>query len=58
MNVRIDHIALRTRDIETSRAFYETYFGGRAGPKYVNPAMEQQIEHLELMLRFAYRVLG
>jgi lactoylglutathione lyase len=35
--VRIEHVAIWTRDIERLRAFYETYLGGSAGPKYVNP---------------------
>lgn len=36
--MRIVHTAVRVRDIETMRAFYERYFGGRSGEKYVNPA--------------------
>ena len=36
--MRIVHIAVWTRDLETMRAFYEHYFGGRSGEKYVNRA--------------------
>ena len=36
--MRVEHIAIWTRDLETLRAFYEEYFGGTAGEKYVNPA--------------------
>lgn len=34
--MRIEHIALWTRDLETSRAFYTRYFGGTAGEKYTS----------------------
>ena len=34
---KIDHIGLWASDLETIRAFYETYFGAVAGPKYTNP---------------------
>lgn len=34
--MKIDHIALCTQDLERSRAFYETYFGGKAQPQYHN----------------------
>lgn len=33
---RIEHLALWATDIETLRAFYETYFGARAGARYTN----------------------
>jgi lactoylglutathione lyase len=36
--MRIDHIGLWASDLEAVRAFYETYFGAVAGPKYTNPA--------------------
>ncbi|MBN1259276.1 MAG: VOC family protein [Anaerolineae bacterium] len=36
--MHIEHIAIWTRDLERLRAFYETYFGATAGPKYTNPA--------------------
>ncbi len=32
----IEHVALWTTDIEKSKNFYCTYFGGTAGEKYVN----------------------
>jgi lactoylglutathione lyase len=35
--LRIEHIALWTHDLERLRQFYETYFGGTANTKYVNP---------------------
>ena len=35
--MRIEHIAIWTPDLERLRQFYETYFGGRANAKYVNP---------------------
>lgn len=31
---QIDHLALWTHDLERLRAFYETYFGARAGARY------------------------
>lgn len=34
----IHHIAIWTNDLERQRVFYETYFGGQAGPKYTNTA--------------------
>lgn len=36
--MRIDHIALWSREIDSLRDFYTTYFGGCAGAKYENPA--------------------
>lgn len=36
--MRIEHVAIWTRDIERLREFYERHFGAKAGPKYVNPA--------------------
>jgi len=35
--MRIEHVAIWTHDLERSRYFYETYFGGTANAKYVNP---------------------
>jgi lactoylglutathione lyase len=35
--VRIEHVALWTKDLEKSRAFYQTYFDCAAGKKYRNP---------------------
>lgn len=36
--MRIEHVALWVSDLERMRAFYETYFGAVAGPKYTNAA--------------------
>ena len=36
--MRIEHAALWASDLERLRAFYETYFGAVAGPKYTNSA--------------------
>src|SRR3569833_2768411 len=35
--IRIDHVALWTRDVDRLVAFYCTYFAGHAGDRYVNP---------------------
>jgi lactoylglutathione lyase len=35
--MRIEHVAIWTHDLERLRQFYETYFGGTANTKYVNP---------------------
>jgi lactoylglutathione lyase len=35
--VRIEHVAIWTHDLERLRHFYETYFGGTANARYVNP---------------------
>jgi lactoylglutathione lyase len=34
--MKIEHIAIWTRDLEMMRTFYETYFRARAGEKYTN----------------------
>lgn len=34
--MRIDHIALWTNDLERCMQFYTTYFGAKAGARYVN----------------------
>ncbi|HEX8536449.1 VOC family protein [Cystobacter fuscus] len=34
--MRIEHVAIWTRDLERLRSFYETYFQASAGPRYVN----------------------
>jgi lactoylglutathione lyase len=36
--MRIEHIALWTRELERLKRFYVSYFGAAAGPHYVNPA--------------------
>jgi lactoylglutathione lyase len=34
--MKIEHIAIWTRDLERVRKFYEQYFGAKAGEKYIN----------------------
>jgi lactoylglutathione lyase len=34
--MHIEHVAIWTHDLERLKAFYETYFDGRAKAKYVN----------------------
>lgn len=36
--MRIEHLAIWTKDLEGLRNFYVTYFGATAAPKYTNPA--------------------
>jgi lactoylglutathione lyase len=36
--MRIDHLAIWTTDLDRCVAFYGTYFGAHAGPRYHNPA--------------------
>ncbi len=40
--MKIEHVAIWTRELEQLRAFYETYFEAHAGPKYVNPDRQFQ----------------
>ncbi len=35
--MHIEHIAIWTRQLETLKTFYETYFGAQANQKYANP---------------------
>ena len=35
--MRIEHVAIWTRDLEQLKVFYETYFGADANDKYLNP---------------------
>jgi lactoylglutathione lyase len=35
--MHIEHVAIWTRDLESLKSFYETYFQARAGERYVNP---------------------
>ncbi len=35
--MRIEHVALWTRDLENLKNFYQEFFSGKAGSKYVNP---------------------
>lgn len=34
--MKIEHVAIWTKDIENSKRFYTRYFGGTAGKKYTN----------------------
>jgi lactoylglutathione lyase len=36
--MHIKHIAIWSKDIDKLRIFYETYFGAKAGKRYINPA--------------------
>jgi lactoylglutathione lyase len=36
----IEHIAIWTHNLERLKAFYETYFGGKANDKYINVAKQ------------------
>ena len=36
--MRIEHIAIWVKDLELVKEFYESYFNGKAGDKYVNAA--------------------
>jgi lactoylglutathione lyase len=36
--MKIEHIAIWTKDLETLKNFYVTYFSARANNKYCNPA--------------------
>jgi lactoylglutathione lyase len=38
--MHIEHIAIWTHDLERLKAFYETYFDGKANDKYVNVAKQ------------------
>lgn len=40
--MKIEHVALWTPDLERSRAFYETYFGGISNAKYINVSKDFQ----------------
>ena len=35
--MKIEHVAMWTKQLETMRAFYERYFNGRSNPQYINP---------------------
>ncbi len=38
--MRIEHVAIWTKDLERLKEFYETYFLVGAGPKYVNTSKQ------------------
>ncbi|MFZ6028438.1 MAG: VOC family protein [Chloroflexota bacterium] len=64
--MHIEHCAIWTADLERLRAFYETYFRARSGPKYTNPAKHfesyflafESGARLELMCRPALAALS
>jgi lactoylglutathione lyase len=35
--MKIDHIAIWTKNLDKMRHFYELYFQGKSGEKYINP---------------------
>ena len=35
--MKIEHLAIWVKDLEKMKAFYEKYFGGKAGEQYHNP---------------------
>lgn len=37
--MRIEHVAIWTADLERLRAFYETWFGARSGPRHDDPGV-------------------
>lgn len=37
--MKIEHVALWTTNLEELKGFYEKYFGGCAGARYVNPEL-------------------
>ncbi len=39
-NVRVEHVAIWTPDLERLKEFYRTYFQARPSAKYVNPAKQ------------------
>lgn len=49
IRMKISHIALWVRDLETLKTFYERYFGVQAGVQYVNARKQFQ----SYFLRFA-----
>jgi lactoylglutathione lyase len=40
--MRISHVAISVRNLETMKAFYERYFDAQANPKYVNERKQFQ----------------
>lgn len=36
--MKLEHVAIWTRDLEAMRSFFETYFGAVAGNRYDNPS--------------------
>ncbi len=64
--MKIEHIAIWTGDLERLKDFYESYFGARAGARYLNQKNQFQSyfltfdsgARLELMQRPGIRDLG
>jgi lactoylglutathione lyase len=48
MTLRIEHVALWVRDIESVAAFYARYFGARVGALYQNPRKGFESRFLEI----------
>jgi lactoylglutathione lyase len=48
--MHIEHVAIWTKDLESLKSFYETYFQARAGEKYVNRS--KQFESYFLVFAF------
>jgi len=40
--MRIEHLAIWVQDLEKQKAFYEKYFGAKAGEKYINQSKNFQ----------------
>lgn len=38
--MKIEHIAIWVKDLEKMKKFYETYFGAKSNPKYVNDGVD------------------
>ena len=38
--MRIEHVAIWTKNLEQLKTFYETYFQAKAGEKYINPGKQ------------------
>lgn len=45
--IKIEHIALWTKDLERSRDFYTKYFGAKSNDKYFNPKKGLETYFLE-----------
>lgn len=52
--MKIEHIAIWTRNLEKMRLFYETLFEAKAGTKYVNP--KRKFESYFLVFRDGARL--
>ena len=48
MNVRIEHVGIWVRDIDTVAAFYAQHFGAKIGERYENPRKGFASRFLEL----------